>query len=773
VKKDNYIFVIFLLTIGLISAGKSQDYLWPTNASNYLTSSFAEYRPGHFHAGIDIKTWGKIGYEVYAIRDGYINRIRTSPFGYGKVIYQKLDTGETAVYAHLSRFNEEIAKFVKQEQNRKGEYRINKYLSSNRFQVKKGELIGYTGSTGIGYPHLHFELRDGNNNPINPFLKGFKVKDTVLPQVKAISITPININSRVNSDVIPWISNPKLIHNGLYRVVSKPLISGKVGFAVQCLDKANEVHNSFAVHRLDFFVDDKLKYSATYNKFSYGYSHFIDFDRDYRLRKRGYGLFQNLYKIKYNKLPFYTPYGKEVGMLFCDPHVSETTLTNKIIGAGEHYYKIELRDFWGNLTTVTGTFVVSNSSDLTADFIVEENGEIVVYNLQDQNDKSLTNPTFYHSKDSGASWQKRAFTLVKLDSMINSPSNMGFKFGNFDSNDVIKVVANSQNEASTFPLLHIIKNDRFKKKSTNELKVEKDFYNDFIRLKVIIPFPTNETPNLFVQQFGNPPIEIPLKQKTLKEFIGFYPIQSGKDGMVSIYANIHFEYRDEINFWEQFDLQTVTPFEGGSITSEDNKCRVVFEGNKVYENLYLRIEKHEPVNNEKYDAVGDVYKVFPKDVLLKGSANLTLEYPVSDTLPEKLGIYSGKNTNWGFIGNKLDSRSNKISTKVSSLNSYTLIRDITPPVISVKRPGKNTKLKENMPQFEIKVFDELSGIASERYITMKLNGQKVIAEYDPEIKSIKYKCDQPLIPGRHQFTVTVTDNSLNESKVVQYFYILQ
>ncbi|UCE08247.1 MAG: M23 family peptidase, partial [bacterium] len=84
------------------SIGFAQDYLWPTDASQYLTSSFAEYRPGHFHAGIDIKTWGRIGHKVFAIRDGYIMRIGVSPFGYGKVLYQKLDTGVIAVYAHLS-----------------------------------------------------------------------------------------------------------------------------------------------------------------------------------------------------------------------------------------------------------------------------------------------------------------------------------------------------------------------------------------------------------------------------------------------------------------------------------------------------------------------------------------------------------------------------------------------------------------------------------------------------------------------------------------------
>jgi len=772
VNKSKIIQIVLIITTTFYVNGKSQDYLWPTNASNYLTSSFAEYRPGHFHAGIDIKTWGQTGYEVYAIRDGYISRIRTSPFGYGKVIYQKLDTGETAVYAHLSKFNDELVKYVKQEQKRKGEYRINKYLSSNRFPVKKGDVIGYTGSTGIGYPHLHFELRDGNSHPINPFIRGFQIKDTIPPSVKAISITPLNINSRVNSDVVPWINNPKLLHSGSYHVNSKPLISGNVGFAVKCFDKANDVHNSFAAHRLDFFLDDKLIFSATYNKFSYGNSHYIDFDRDYRLRKRGYGLFQKLYKDKYNKLPFYKPKGRETGKIFCDPHISNGKTRSGIISDGEHLYRIELRDFWGNLTTVTGAFVVGKNEEITADFSSEQNGKLVVHNLREQGGESLTTPTFFHSRDSGNSWQKSDFTYVKSDSLTNSPPDLGYEITGINSGDIIKILTNTQNEAIASSLFHFIENDALSEELTNELKVEKDFYDDYIRLKVKTPFPSNSIPNIFVQQFGDPPIEVSLVQKDLTEFIGFYPIENGKDGLVSIYANIHFKYRDEINYWEQFDLQTVTPFDGGSFKSEDGNCQVVFGGNKVYENLYLRMEKHAPVNNIKYEAVGDVYKVFPQDVLLKGRAGLTLKYPESDTLPEKLGIYSGYKDKWGFIGNKLDTLSNSITTTVSSLNSYTLMRDVIPPVISVRLPNKNVKLKDKKPQFEIKVYDKLSGIGSERSITMKLNGQKVIAEYDPEIKSIKYKCDLPLLPGRHQFSVFAVDNCLNESKIVQSFYVV-
>jgi len=773
VERFKFLFIIMLLTITLCENGKCQDYLWPTEASHYLTSSFAEYRPGHFHAGIDIKTWGKIGYKVFAVRDGYLIRVRTSPFGYGKVVYQKLDNGETVVYAHLSRFNDKLEKFVKQEQKRKGEYRINKYLSSVRFPVKKGDVIGYTGATGIGVPHLHFEMRDVNNNPINPFLKGYKIKDNVPPTVKAISITPLDVNSTVNSDVIPWINKPKLQNKSHYKILTKPLLSGNIGFAVQCFDKANGVNNSFSVYKLDFYMDGELKYSATYNRFSYELSHLIDFDRDYRLRKRGIGLFQNLYKVKYNKLPFYKPKGEQIGILHCDPCMKDTTTNGNVIGMGEHQFIIELYDFWGNLSTVTGAFIVGKRNYLTAEFKLEKSKNLLVSDLQNQDGNLITIPDFFVLNNNGMSWTKKTFSKLISDSLGNSPNNIEFKISNLDSNDIIKVTATDQNGVLSFPLFHVIEGNGVKQNSDEDLIVEKDFYDDFIRLKVIIPGAVDYSPNLFVQQIGNPPTEITLNQIKVNEFIGVYQIAPEKNGPLSIYASIKNESGSELNFWEQLDLQTVTPFEGGEIASKNGNFQVVFGGNKVYKNLFLRIEKQEPINNSKYDAVGDVYEVYPHDVLLKGSATLKIYYPESDMLPEKLAIYSRGKNHWGFAGKKLDSINHILSCKISNLNAYTLIRDITPPVISIMQPFKNAQLKYNKPKFVVKVYDKLSGISSERSIKMMLDGQKVIAEYDPEIQSIIYKCDEPLPPGRHQMSVTAIDNCQNESKVKQFFYIFQ
>ena len=85
-----------------------KDYYWPTDASNTITTVFGDQRSRRFHAGIDVRTYGEIGKNIYAIESGYISRISINPNGYGKAIYLTLDDGNTVLYAHLNEFIKKV-----------------------------------------------------------------------------------------------------------------------------------------------------------------------------------------------------------------------------------------------------------------------------------------------------------------------------------------------------------------------------------------------------------------------------------------------------------------------------------------------------------------------------------------------------------------------------------------------------------------------------------------------------------------------------------------
>lgn len=111
---------------------------WPTDGG-YISSPFGG-RPNPFsgygrdwHPGIDIAV--DYGTPVYASAAGYVEQSGWYG-GYGKYVRLSHDFGYETAYGHMSRLAVEAGSFV-----------------------KKGEVIGYVGSTGYSTgPHLHFEV---------------------------------------------------------------------------------------------------------------------------------------------------------------------------------------------------------------------------------------------------------------------------------------------------------------------------------------------------------------------------------------------------------------------------------------------------------------------------------------------------------------------------------------------------------------------------------------------------------------------------------------
>ena len=71
------------------------DYIYPVQeVARLYSANFGEMRPGHFHAGIDIKTDGVEGKPLVAVADGYISRIVVQAGGYGRAVYITLNNGQ-------------------------------------------------------------------------------------------------------------------------------------------------------------------------------------------------------------------------------------------------------------------------------------------------------------------------------------------------------------------------------------------------------------------------------------------------------------------------------------------------------------------------------------------------------------------------------------------------------------------------------------------------------------------------------------------------------
>lgn len=148
----------------------------PIPGHRSLAASFGEYRFAHLHSGIDFSTMGKTGFPVQAVASGEIYRLKVEWRGYGRAVYIRHQDGKVSVYAHLERFEEDhlgLEGRVATEQRKKGgRYPGDIYLNPP-VTVEGGATVGFSGESGAGLPHLHFELRQAEDRPADPLFKGW------------------------------------------------------------------------------------------------------------------------------------------------------------------------------------------------------------------------------------------------------------------------------------------------------------------------------------------------------------------------------------------------------------------------------------------------------------------------------------------------------------------------------------------------------------------------------------------------------------------------
>jgi murein DD-endopeptidase MepM/ murein hydrolase activator NlpD len=132
-----------LLAIPAIQPVQNENLKRIASGFGYRTDPFTKIRK--MHNGMDFAA--NTGAPIYATGDGVVARADNSASGYGNHVVIRHGFGYESLYAHLSRYNCRAGK-----------------------RVKRGDVIGYVGSTGRSEgPHCHYEVhKDGRVvNPLN------------------------------------------------------------------------------------------------------------------------------------------------------------------------------------------------------------------------------------------------------------------------------------------------------------------------------------------------------------------------------------------------------------------------------------------------------------------------------------------------------------------------------------------------------------------------------------------------------------------------------
>jgi len=145
-----------LASIPAIQPVKNEDLRMMASGFGYRSDPFTKIRK--FHAGMDFSA--RTGTPVYATGDGVVVAADNKMSGYGNRIVIRHGFGYETLYGHMSKFKAKAGQ-----------------------KVKRGEVIGYVGSTGRSEaPHLHYEVHKNGEviNPINFYYGNISAKEYVL-----------------------------------------------------------------------------------------------------------------------------------------------------------------------------------------------------------------------------------------------------------------------------------------------------------------------------------------------------------------------------------------------------------------------------------------------------------------------------------------------------------------------------------------------------------------------------------------------------------------
>lgn len=754
-RKAKYVLILLAICNPIQVLG--DDVIWPVKREIDLSSGFGDYRSGRFHAGIDIRTGGVVGEPVYSPTDGYVWRIRTNYYGYGKALYIRGVGDRIYVFAHLNKFVPEIEKIVKASQLESERYYVDIYLPVDSIKVTAGQLIAQSGETGAGPPHLHFESRSSDNRPINPVSHGFDLADQTKPVFERIGFQATDENSLFDVGLRKAFFKVKRGgRSGEYLLDTTLYFNSPFGVVVDCHDLMRPNGMRSTVRKLTLVIDDVPYYESIFDTLDYGTEQSAFFEYDY------YEALDERSKVR--KL------FAEDGNIFVGSkaksgfkgYIGETSNEKQGLRRGEiiaedccgNQSRLKFRFIWGpngNIFDLDSTVTISR--DTTKFHFTAlpgfENFEIDSVAVFASKGDKWGPPTFVRTRfttdgrlvstvvsNTLSPLLLRLFVFAGKDCLIRDnifnglleslPKPAGPAVISSDEDGLWLTVVNFNRAASRLWIKMYHENTLL---GTNEAQL----FNMKTYRCLIPPKEEYAVIDKFGFVFGESPDGFEVFVDTLQfHAVGFGPKE---------------------------------------IVSKDGRFTAKFSENTLYRPLFVQLRHLEIYNKVIMNLNSDSYEILPE--AFRCREDFTVSIKLLGELPknQQTGIcwLDKKKGPWVWL--KTNNEMNLLSAKSRGGGTFAAVVDYDNPVIS----GLNIRANEFYvnPELPIKfnLRDSLSGFEDDRSIVINLDGKWIIPEYDPETSVCISQPNEPLEPGEHHLGIEIVDRAGNKSEKYLKFKI--
>jgi len=354
--KELTLVTVLLFTQLFSFAGKIDTTIFalPLEEPVDLSANFGELRANHFHGGLDFRTGGVEGKQVFSIADGYVSMIRIDSKGYGQQLFITHPNGYMSSYAHLLRFNDKITKYIQEYQISHEQNMLFIKIPPGALPVKRCEMIGLSGNTGSSRgPHVHFEITELSTGKIvNPLQFFPHIKDFRKPIINNIGVYPMDENSTVNGSdkEVIYVASRKSANQD-YGILQPLTVSGNIGFSIQATDYMNNFSHVFGIYNVQLYKDSVLVYEHKMDKIEPWEQRCINSFIDYPYYLKTKNFLQKTFVEPNNKLGFYAKINENKGVI---PFVEE----------GVHRMIFVVTDYHGNSTRMKFTVNVRRPAQM-------------------------------------------------------------------------------------------------------------------------------------------------------------------------------------------------------------------------------------------------------------------------------------------------------------------------------------------------------------------------------------------------------------------------
>ena len=729
----NILILIINIYFSIIHAN---EYIWPNDYNGNITATFSEPRSRRFHAGIDVRTFGEIGSNLYAVDSGHIHRIKILPNNYGKAVYLKLNDGNIVLYSHLNKFNKNIEILVKQLYQKYQSSFFDHILDNEQsIKINRGEIIGYTGDTGsLSGPHLHFEIRNANNQPTNP-LDYYKIIDSTPPLAESITLIPLNNRTWIDGIQDYKTFEIEKINSNKYVIEDTISVIGEFGIAVATHDKINNMSFKYGIYKIELLLDNILMYSIEFDSYNFSEDHLIYTAIDYALLQGG-EISHRLFNQGNSKLSF----------------IKSLNNGKIIIDDQHHNFTINISDANNNTIQIQGVLIgeINTNPEIVSGFATIDSGDvnpiIRVNELIRGDNKIFLNMVSKYNDIQNYN-----------DKFIKQSDNV-FEINNYNENfDVIEYYLKNKNGVkSRKSFLSLNKQDPYKIMGQINIK--------HLDNGTIIEFYEEEHSGY------NPKLEI-ISNNIIYNYSLY---RKGKNILSSRIINIDNLQRVSIVYDTQPEIvfdKTVTTL--SSLNQDEiniNGYNIILEENSFYNDmLIVCYEEKKYQLNEKFTAISKPIRIEPNEIPFK--KGIKLEYDIADC--KNCGFYkfSYKNEKWHHINTIKNLK--KISTEITSGGVFCVLSETQNPIIDNLNPTLNSKYrKQDLKKITFNINDVLSGIDPYN-IKIKIDGNELFYDYIKYRNLVSSDLNYLLSEGTHTIELSVNDKVNNMTTIKGQFLIVK